>query len=139
MQGTRAAGRLIALAVLATAAVPAQAQVRATTPPLNTPRVGAVTVAPTPVPIPPETCMGVDPNQMVITGSQTPIDPSIGTPGSWMVRANKSSQSLVIAYLDYKSQAETVITLAKARHWNRICFVGTRGGGSYMYPLAAGE
>jgi hypothetical protein len=139
MTKARAAAGLLALALLATAAASTQAQVRATTPPLNTPRVGPVTVAPTPVPIPPEDCMGVDPNQMVITGSQTPIDPSIGTPGSWMVRANKSSQSLVIAYLDYKSQAETVITLAKARHWNRICFVGTRGGGSYMYPLAAGE
>jgi hypothetical protein len=83
--------------------------------------------------------MGIDPNQMVITGGQTPINPGSGALGSWLLRANSGAQSLVIAYLDYKSDAQTIITIAKARHWNRICFVGTRGGGSYMYPLAADQ
>jgi len=89
--------------------------------------------------IPAGSCMGIDPDQMVITGHSSPINPASGALGTWLLRANKGKDSLVIAYLDYKSDAEEIIRIAKERHWNRACFVGNRGGAAFQYMLSAGE
>jgi hypothetical protein len=90
-------------------------------------------------PIGPETCLGIDPNRLTITGGDTPVNPGSGAEGSWLLKLSDSKAAFVLAYLDTKSDAERIIFLIKARNWNRVCWVGNRGGASFHYMLSASE
>ena len=90
-------------------------------------------------PIGPETCWYIDSNKLTIVGRDSQVDLQSGAPGTWLLKLSSSKSAFVLAYSDTKADAERIIFLIKARHWNRVCVVGNRGGASFHYMLSEGE
>lgn len=72
-------------------------------------------------PIGPETCLGIDSNKLTIAGADSPVNPASGAAGTWLLKLNNSKTAFVLAYLDTRADAERIIFVIKARHWNRVC------------------
>ena len=102
-----------------------------------------LTIKPPPPPaqpkIGPETCLGIDSNKLTIVGENSPVNPQSGAPGTWLLKLSNSKTAFVLAYSDTRADAERIISLIKAHHWNRVCWVGDRGGASFHYMLNASE